>query len=258
MMAALNSFDSMYWLTLLFVSSLKATGICALVYGWFLLVRQSSAALRHWIGSLALLSTLVIPLFTLVIPSWSAFPVTFTPNAARNTSFSRQANPLLLDTTNEAHPAASHTGSGIQSKASVPGDMPVTAQQAVTGPVTPAPTFPLRWSDLAFALWALGAGVTLARWIGATLRVRRCVREGWQSGDPAWGALRAALCTALKIRRPVLLIFSDTVNVPLTFGWLRPVILLPNSALNWPAERRRIVVLHELVHIARWDYLTQW
>lgn len=45
--------------------------------------------------------------------------------------------------------------------------------------------------------------------------------------------------------------------MPLTWGFLRPRILLPAGAMEWPSDRRRTVLSHELAHIARHDWLVQ-
>ena len=47
----------------------------------------------------------------------------------------------------------------------------------------------------------------------------------------------------------VRLLMSRDVSVPLTWGVWRPVILLPESALRWPADRLQAVLRHELVHV---------
>jgi biopolymer transport protein ExbD len=61
----------------------------------------------------------------------------------------------------------------------------------------------------------------------------------------------------LRLRRAVRLLQSSDNPMPLTWGWWRPVILLPAEATNWPTERRGVVLLHELAHAKRWDCLTQ-
>jgi len=44
---------------------------------------------------------------------------------------------------------------------------------------------------------------------------------------------------------------------PLTFGWLKPVILLPLDAPSWPRDRLNAVLGHERAHILRHDNLSQ-
>ena len=57
-------------------------------------------------------------------------------------------------------------------------------------------------------------------------------------------------------RRVTLLEIRDSV-VPMTWGVVRPVVLLPSESREWSHERRRFVLLHELAHVKRLDVLFQ-
>jgi hypothetical protein len=60
----------------------------------------------------------------------------------------------------------------------------------------------------------------------------------------------------MGIRRPVQAWLSSLIDVPLTLGFLRPVILLPVAmANNLTLEQAETILLHELAHIRRNDYL---
>jgi HEAT repeat protein len=61
----------------------------------------------------------------------------------------------------------------------------------------------------------------------------------------------------LQLNRSAVLLLSKQVTMPLTCGLLRAAILLPAEATGWSAERRRIVLLHELAHVKRRDCLIQ-
>ena len=49
--------------------------------------------------------------------------------------------------------------------------------------------------------------------------------------------------------------WDEAVAEPVTFGYWRPVVLLPRRLLELPADIRRAVVLHETWHVARHDWL---
>ncbi len=62
-----------------------------------------------------------------------------------------------------------------------------------------------------------------------------------------------------RIHRPVSILISDVVRVPLTAGWLQPIILLPATALTGlRPDQIRLILRHELAHIQRYDYLVNW
>lgn len=61
------------------------------------------------------------------------------------------------------------------------------------------------------------------------------------------------------IKRKVQLWFSHTINVPVTFGFFKPVIVLPVALVNQLSMRQaETLILHELSHIKANDYLLNW
>ncbi len=72
------------------------------------------------------------------------------------------------------------------------------------------------------------------------------------------------LFTALKseqfgISKKVQLWYSNTINTPLTFGFIKPVIVLPVALVNQLSlTQAETLILHELTHIKANDYLLNW
>jgi TonB family protein len=65
------------------------------------------------------------------------------------------------------------------------------------------------------------------------------------------------LGSSLGLGRRVRVLESTEAPMPLTWGILRPVIVLPEDTPEWPEGRLRTVLLHELVHVRRLDLLAQ-
>ncbi|MFI5188372.1 MAG: M56 family metallopeptidase [Chitinophagales bacterium] len=60
----------------------------------------------------------------------------------------------------------------------------------------------------------------------------------------------------MGIRKPVHVYISDLITSPVTIGFLKPIILMPIAAItNLSGKQVEAILLHELAHIRRYDYL---
>src|SRR5262249_28369886 len=133
---------------------------------------------------------------------------------------------------------------------------PNQAAEAGAQPADPVPAgAPVPWAAWLLIVWAAGALVVLAPLLAGLAGVAWLNREGERLTDPLWVSLVQNLCAELGMKRPVTLLRSGAGTMPMTWGLLRPIILLPAGAEDWPAERRRLVLLHELAHVQRRDCL---
>jgi hypothetical protein len=99
--------------------------------------------------------------------------------------------------------------------------------------------------------------LVLLRLAAGTWGVARLARRGVRVDDGAWLTLAQRMAARLGVRRPLTLMSGAGLRVPVTWGILYPVILLPDDAGAWPDERRRYVLVHEMAHVKRLDALTQ-
>ena len=105
-------------------------------------------------------------------------------------------------------------------------------------------------------LWLAGVAVLSARLLGGWIWMQRMRTHGVRAVEPAWERILTQLSRRLHITRTIALFESTRVDVPTVIGWLKPVVLLPASAVTAlsPAQLEAILA-HELAHIRRHDYL---
>ena len=104
-----------------------------------------------------------------------------------------------------------------------------------------------------FRIWLAGCTLALLRLLLEYLSLWRLARNSQTLTDTQVNQFAASLSADLGLRRPVQLLEIPLRTVPMTWGLLRPKILLPEARADWPEERLRVVLLHELGHVKRID-----
>lgn len=110
-----------------------------------------------------------------------------------------------------------------------------------------------------FAFYLAVIGFKLVSSVHSWLSFNRQFKKGLQRP-----AVELKLFTELKayqfgIKRNVKLWLSTTIHTPVTFGFFKPVILLPVALVNNISTcQAETLIIHELTHIRTYDYLLNW
>ena len=214
----------------------------ALTLAW--LVRRRPARVRHllWTTTFALL--LGLPALSLYGPAWEVpllpSPTASTPKLQPPTP--TPPPPVARDPAEELPP---------------PPPTPRSASPTSTPAHAEAPRLPSRQVPLSFLLWGLGCATALTALLVGMLRFGRLVRQAEPVREPAWLRQVTLVRTHLNIHGDVPLYLSTQANTPMTGGFRRPAIVLPESAKAWSRERRLAVLTHELIHVRHRDALRQ-
>jgi beta-lactamase regulating signal transducer with metallopeptidase domain/DUF4097 and DUF4098 domain-containing protein YvlB len=208
-------------------------------------LRTSAPSLRHLVLFATLASCLVLPAAMLLSPQWNVhlLPSSFSANPPS----SRDVSPSMLTATSRSI-QLNNPQSSISLTAN--SDQLATGQLQVAGTGYRAP-------DVLSLLWILGFAAVLAWLTIGRIRLRRIGATAWPLDDPEWTRILEEERRESGVTKTVRLCSSSVVSTPLTWGWTSPIVLLPEDALDWSEEHRRIVLRHELAHVARGDARSQ-
>lgn len=129
------------------------------------------------------------------------------------------------------------------------------ADLALRGPASDRVSTGTTWIEITVAVYLIGVGLVLLPTILGSLRARRVLRRSCRVDDePRWSTALADARSRLGISRSVRLSVSNEVAVPMTWGFRKPVVLLPAAANGWTAAQQRIALRHELAHVRASDW----
>jgi beta-lactamase regulating signal transducer with metallopeptidase domain len=209
-------------------------------------LRRSAADVRYVVAAIALSLMATMPIVT-GVQTWR------TETAARASSQPGMtalatAKPSTLDAGDRQEPSVSGTATGSPALPSVTTTFPAFR---MARPATIEP-----WLPLFVLAWLAGVALLTMRLIGGWLWIQRMKSHGAQAVSEELQVSVRRLSRRLHIGRPVALLQSAGVDVPTVIGWMRPVILLPVSALaGLSTTQVEAILAHELAHIRRHDYL---
>ena len=224
-------------LGLLLQATLKGTLILLSALVLNLLLRRSSAALRHLVWTLGLGAMLLLPIFSLTLPAWKVPAI----------------SPVLADSAN-ARPEP-----GREESAAVFPDPQALGPQPTTT-LGPRANGAGRYRTLAWGIlffYVIGVVLVAMRVAVGEIRVRRLVSCSRPFDLDQANFILAKICARLGISRHVRIRISPEVGLPFTWGGWRPTIVLPEGVKSWSEEQLSFVLGHELAHVSRCDYLTQ-
>jgi len=105
-------------------------------------------------------------------------------------------------------------------------------------------------------IWVIGAVLYAIRLSGGFVQLYRFKKIGVSDVPNEWQDRFNALLKKSNITKCVKLLQSTKVDVPLVFGYFKPVVLIPIGMISgFSTDQVEAILLHELAHIKRHDFL---
>ncbi len=231
-------------------------------------LRKQAAASRHLVWTLGIVTVLALPFLTSLLPQWSV-PVlpAASEEAPAAVVATVEASERAERTTEPVAPVAPAPAASSQEPTPRPrSEATQPTPEATRVEQVPAPGVfavamgwaqAFHWTTWVVIIWLGVALAILARLIVAHIGISRMVRRARVIDEEAWHDLADIVAAEMGVPNFVRLRWSPSSSVPLMVGVFRPVIMLPPEARQWSAERRKVVLRHEMAHVRRRDCLTQ-
>ncbi|HJP67839.1 MAG TPA: M56 family metallopeptidase [Sphingomicrobium sp.] len=208
--------------------ALKSLLIAGLTLGLLQFLKNRSAAERSWVAHIGLLALLIMALAPVVMPRWSIATPAFWGSAT------------VANLAPVTAPTVSKT-----SVVPLPSSAPAVAHSALPS---------LSGGAALSALYAVPAAILLFITLLALLRLVALRARAEVLVDGHWLSALARAQRRMGFKHGTALLTSNELASPISWGLVRPVILLNSRAVEASREAEAIIA-HELAHVARMDWM---
>jgi bla regulator protein blaR1 len=216
-------------MSILIAIALKSLLVAGLTLGLLALMKHRSAAERSWVAHIGLLALIIMALAPLALPSW---------NIRTPALFSQQ-------TAIQAPAAAPHAAPArpLPSHSLAPAREISADRQPTISPVAAA-----------YAIYAVPAAILLLLTVLALGRLIALQARAEVLVDGHWLTALARAQRRMGFKHGTALLTSNALASPISWGLMRPVILLNSRAVE-AADEAEAIIAHELAHVARMDWV---
>jgi len=215
---------------LVFEAAWKSVLVSGAVLLLLALLKRRSAAERACVAHFGMAAVLLLPVMILAGPRLELLPGAEQAPASVAAPADSAAPAQLLD------PA-----------------VPMAADAAGEAPPIAA-SGPWLSGDAAFILYAVPAAILLLMTLVAILRLFALRRRASVIVQQGWLTALAHAQRRMGIKSGTALLVSGELTSPVSWGVLRPIILLSEDMVEKPLDAEAIIA-HELAHVARFDWL---
>ena len=219
-------------MSVLIAIALKSLLVAGLTLGLLAAMKHRSAAERSWVAHIGLLALIIMALAPLVLPRWSVeAPALFSPT------------PAIVSRATATAPTPSASA-------------PVTHVSSL--PVLPAkatnPHNSISAAAAASAIYAVPAAILLLVTLLALIRLVALQARAEVLVDSHWLTALARAQRRMGFKHGTALLTSNALASPISWGLMRPVILLNSRAVE-ASDEAEAIIAHELAHVARMDWV---
>lgn len=212
---------------LLFELAWKSLLVAGGALGVLRLARRRSAAERSWIAHCGLVALVLLVPAAIMAPAWNPVPL---------------PAPVA-----EEHAGATTVLLGVPQLA-----------QATSPPAAAAETSDVAWAlpsagELAVWAYAIPCALLLLAMLVAIGRLFAMHRRAAVLVEAPWLAALAQAQRRMGFKHGTALLVSDELHSPVSWGMMRPIILL-NPAVIPATDEAEAIIAHELAHVARFDW----
>ncbi|MDO9370567.1 MAG: M56 family metallopeptidase [Sphingopyxis sp.] len=219
----------------------KSAIVAALTLALLRLARSRSAGERSMIAHAGLMALLALPAAMLLLPQWAPLPAGWSFESAAPIVQTAAPGVAAVD------PAPATASVPAVAGVSFEGKGPFKADGAGSAPNAFA------WSDLAPFLYLVPLALLFAMMLLAVVRLFAMRRRAEVLVERSWLTALAEAQRRMGFKHGTALLVSNELRSPISWGVLRPTIVLSPKAVAASGEAEAIIA-HELAHVARLDW----